>query len=588
MCGIFALLNPAVVSKQLIDELQKLFMKGSSRGPDNSRFECLNGTLRCFIGFHRLAINGLNSKSNQPFYIDNTVLLCNGEIYNSNELCKKYNIKQNSDSDCECIIHLYRKFGFKKTLELIDGVFAMILIDYNDISYPTMYISRDPFGVRPLFIGTTHKSDSIVFSSLMKQIDRHLYNIKQFEPGTWSTYNLNTYDNTWKLENTQRFYEIKSNSINLLQNIKNIDFNKENYKYCNRVYKSLCNAVKKRVHCTDRPIACLLSGGLDSSLITALVCKYCQTDTQKMETFSIGMQGSEDLLYARKVANHLKTKHHEIVLTEQEFLNTIPKVIYETETYDTTTIRASVGNYLVANYIKNNSKAKVIFNGDGSDEVTGGYLYFHHAPNYEEFNNECIRLLKEISYFDVLRSDRCISSNGLEARTPFLDKDFVNEYLSIPLDIRFRSKFNIFGERCEKFLLRESIEKMDPYLLPKSVLWRTKEAFSDGVSKHTRSWHEIIKEYTMKLMINTYNKIITPEYYKLRYEHYKINTPETIEQFYYRVLYNKYFSDYGGTNVLPHFWMPKFIDATDASARTLNIYKSSQDKNKDIVSNYFT
>lgn len=586
MCGIFALINPEVVSKQLLDEARKLFMKGSSRGPDNSNFDSLNGTLRCIIGFHRLAINGLNKKSNQPFYIDNTVLLCNGEIYNSDELCRKYNIKQNSDSDCECIIHLYRKFGFNKMLELIDGVFAMILIDYNDISYPTMYVSRDPFGVRPLYIGTTYKSDSMVISSVMKQIDRHLYNIKQFEPGTWSKYNLNPYDNTWKLETTQKYYEIISNSTKLLQNNKNIDLDEEIYNYCGKVYNSLCSAVKKRVKCTDRPIACLLSGGLDSSLITALVCKYYQTETQQLETFSIGMKGSEDLVYARKVAEHLKTKHHEIVLTEKDFLETIPKVVYETETYDTTTIRASVGNYLVANYIKNNSNAKVIFNGDGSDEVTGGYLYFHHAPSYEEFNTECVRLLKEISYFDVLRSDRCISSNGLEARTPFLDTNFVNEYLSIPLDIRFRSKFNKFGERCEKFLLRDAIEKMNPYLLPKSVLWRTKEAFSDGVSKHTRSWHEIIKEYTLKIMNNTNEQIITPEKYKLRYEHYKINTPETIEQYYYRVLYNKYFCDNGGKNIIPHFWMPRFIEATDASARTLNIYKTSNE-NKNIVKDYF-
>ena len=208
------------------------------------------------------------------------------------------------------------------------------------------------------------------------------------------------------------------------------------------IYNNLCNAVKKRVQgTTERPIACLLSGGLDSSLITALVNKYHKG---QLNTFSIGMKGSEDLKYAREVADHLKTNHTEIILTPEEFFDAIPDVIRTIESYDTTTVRASVGNYLVGKYISENSDCKVIFNGDGSDELTGGYLYFLKAPNAIEFDAECRRLIHEIHFFDVLRSDRCIAAHGLEPRTPFLDRTFVNEYLNIPLSALsnlFKQKF---------------------------------------------------------------------------------------------------------------------------------------------------
>ena len=191
------------------------------------------------------------------------------------------------------------------------------------------------------------------------------------------------------------------------------------------------------------------------------------------------MPGSEDLKYARMVADHLKTKHTEIVLSENEFFDAIPEVIKAIESYDTTTVRASTGNYLVSKYISKNSTAKVIFNGDGSDEVTGGYLYFHKAPSPDEFDKECRRLLKDIHTFDVLRSDKSISSNGLEPRTPFLDKEFVDMYMSIPIDVRYHPR----KKQCEKYLLRKAFEHEN--LLPNEVLWRTKEAFSDGVSKAT-------------------------------------------------------------------------------------------------------
>ena len=256
---------------------------------------------------------------------------------------------------------------------------------------------------------------------------------------------------------------------------------------CSSVYETLLEAVKKRVITCERNIACLLSGGLDSSLISALVSKFVPKG--QLQTYSIGMAGGSDLEYARTVSKHIHSIHNEIILTEHEFFSAIREVIYNIESYDTTTVRASVGNYLVAKYISEHSESKVIFNGDGSDELTGGYMYFHNCPNDIEFDHECKRLLTNIQYYDVLRSDRCISCHGLEARTPFLDRTFTHNYLSLPISIRNHNN----GKRIEKHLLRKSIEIMDPDLLPPSVLWRTKEAFSDGVSSQDKSWYEIIQ-----------------------------------------------------------------------------------------------
>jgi asparagine synthase (glutamine-hydrolysing) len=309
-------------------------------------------------------------------------------------------------------------------------------------------------------------------------------------------------------------------------------------------------AVKKRVcGTTERPIACLLSGGLDSSLITALVNKYY---TGKLETYSIGMSGSEDLKYAECVAKHLGTKHTSIVLTEDDFFNAIPEVITAIESYDTTTVRASVGNYLIGKYIAKHSNAKVIFNGDGSDELTGGYLYFHEAPNDFEFDKECKRLLTDIHAFDVLRSDKCISSHGLEPRTPFLDREFVNYYLNIPSSIR--NNKNRYGKKntgkkyIEKYFLRSLISTYDYFLLPEKVLWRRKEAFSDGVSGTNKSWFEVIKD-----KLNAMN-IEQPT-----------NTLLTKEQCYYKSIFDHAYPYC--SQVVPYYWMPRFVEATDASAR---------------------
>lgn len=571
MCGIYSLLNAlGYNNSKSLQQLKSLFLKGIGRGPDNSKFINYIDEFNALIGFHRLSINGINTESNQPLIINNKLLICNGEIYNYKQLYSMYNITPKTHSDCEVIIHLYELVGFENMIQMLDGVFAFNLLDFSNSENLKFYVSRDPFGVRPLFIAKHNTNSSFGFTSIMKQFDSDQYTFTQFTPGTWRLYTQNPIINgtLWTLKKTHTYFNPFSiqSSINNYTFLINSNYNSTKYedKYKQIIYNNLCNAVKKRVENTDRPIACLLSGGLDSSLITALVTRYYQNNTRKLETYSIGMEGSEDLMYAKKVADFLHTDHHEIIVSEEDFLSAIPRVIYEIESYDTTTVRASVGNYLVAKYISENSEAKVLFNGDGSDEVTGGYMYFHAAPNTYEFDLECKRLLKDICYFDVLRSDRSISCNGLEARTPFLDKAFVCAYLSIPAILRCHN----INDKCEKHLLRSAFDNKG--LLPNEVLWRTKEAFSDGVSKQTRSWYQIIQEHVgNNFALNNSNSIDAVNTH---------NTPKTSEQMYYRRQFENKFNA-KNVSVIPYFWMPRWVNATDASARTLELYKAKNKPN---------
>ena len=368
----------------------------------------------------------------------------------------------------------------------------------------------------------TCTENQLVVASELKQVI-HFGKGEYYKPGQYSVYSAKT--------------------LELIKNVKYTSFpfnNKSTTDIKFNIYNNLQNAVKKRVvGTTDRPIACLLSGGLDSSLITAMVNELLPKGT--LETYSIGLPGSVDLKYAKIVADYLGTRHTEILLTEDTFFKYIPEVINVIESYDVTTVRASVGNYLVGKYISSHSTAKVIFNGDGSDELTGGYLYFNKCPDPSEFDCETKRLLRDIYMYDVLRSDKSISSNGLEPRTPFLDRGFVEYYLSILPSIRCHS--TIRG-KPEKYLLRESVEYCNSGLLPKEILYRRKEAFSDGVSSENRSWYEVIHE--------------------------KLNGVS--EKEYYLSIFNALFP--GHEHLLEYYWMPKYVNATDPSARTLKEYSS--------------
>jgi asparagine synthase (glutamine-hydrolysing) len=319
-----------------------------------------------------------------------------------------------------------------------------------------------------------------------------------------------------------------------------------------QVKETFTKAVVKRLM-SDRPVCALLSGGLDSSLVASIVARHIAP--QKLNTFCIGIEGSTDLHFAKLVAKHINSNHHIVELKEEDFLSAIDETIRIIESYDITSVRASVGNLLVSKYIANNTDCKVVYNGDYSDEVCGGYMYLKKAPSDEEFHNECSRLVKEITYFDSLRSDRTISSQGLEARVPFSDTEFVNTYMSINPSLR------VSHSRIEKYLLRKAFSEDN--LLPNEVLWRYKEAFSDGVSKPERSWHNVIKEYI--------DKVITDEEFQQESGKFSINTPPSKEAYYYRKVFESFYPNMG--HVIPQFWLPRWSDnIQDPSARELEVY----------------
>jgi len=572
MCGIFALLNTNNDDHLLKHIIKQQFNKGKRRGPEYSKLEY--HYMKMVIGFHRLAINGLNSGSNQPILIKDVLLICNGEIYNYKKLYKYMNVKPVTDSDCEVIIHLYLNYGIEQTLNMLDGVYSFVLYD-NRSNNNNIYIARDPLGVRPLYrlYSTSEVFDLHGFASEIKCLE-HFYNedtscyrLEQFKPGSYSIFQ---YTNTkWQQSISNKPYFLPSFSFTLFtQDVSDLkkDFflNISNY---------LNAAVIKRCNTTERPVACLLSGGLDSSLIAGLVSKYFRKRNKQIETYSIGLENSEDVKYARIVADYIGSKHTEIIVTEKEMFDSIPEVIKAIESYDTTTVRASIGNYLIGKYIAANSDAKVIFNGDGSDELLGGYLYMNKCPDDIEFDKETRRLLKDIYLFDVLRSDKSISSNGLEPRTPFLDRTFVNYILSIPPYFR---NHNNFGEP-EKYLLRTSFkdiyfqDHLKRQILPDEILWRKKEAFSDGVSSHGRSLFTILQEKIAEKMNEKQRDLQT---ISLSYEQdkaYWIFEPDIeAEKFYYKQIFDKEFPNLA--HILPYFWMPKYTNATDPSARTLEFY----------------
>ena len=620
MCGILALLNyEQHYTKEFV---QKQFEKGKSRGPENSVFQKVGNKIS--FGFHRLAINGINNESNQPLVKGDLTLICNGEIYNYKELYALMSssslnnppVVPKTQSDCEVILWLYEKYGIEHTLQMLDGVFAFALLDQRiQNGEPTLYVARDPYGVRPLYkmkhnasyYSWINSSRVIGFASELKVLyeftTNKMFQIEQFLPGTysklvlsdkicseWETVQDNVkYHNTAFSSTFDRDLDASHSHLELLYRTSPQESTPPvlllartpesiETSIVNGIHKYLVRAVEKRCSTTERPIACLLSGGLDSSLIAALVNDYHKHHgLPQLETYSIGLADSTDLEYARMVAYHLGTNHHEVILTEKEFCEAIPEVIQAIESYDTTTVRASIGNYLLGKYIAANSDAKVIFNGDGSDELLGGYLYMKMAPDAIEFDRECRRLLGDIYAFDVLRSDKSISSHGLEPRTPFLDREWTQFYLSISSSIRYAP------QEIEKYLLRYAFSRRlyqtrDGYaLLPEEVLMRKKEAFSDGVSGQERSLYQVLQEFceskiTLDSKTKTYEDLCKKHPLMINV---KTNYPKTAEQFYYRLIFETCYPGQG--DVVPYFWMPKYVDATDASARTLEMYNKDMD-----------
>ena len=583
MCGIFyyETFGPKSKSRIPMHELQALqqnFAKICHRGPDNSRF-VVNGQ-RC-IGFHRLAINGLTPAGDQPFSLMGCDLICNGEIYNHRALVYKHGLACISGSDCEVIIHLYRSFNgdMCATLRELDGVFSLVLIDRER---DLVHIARDPFGVRSLYIGScSDYNGDISVASEMKAL-QHCDHVEQFPGGCYMTVSKSGHDDDAKFETRlQPYYSDLSldeaQEVPYIYNFgtasldENIHASPETLEMraCVLVRNLFELAVCKRLM-SERPVGCLLSGGLDSSIVTALVVKYMAQAQQSqqsqqphpptivVDTYAIGLEGSVDLKWARRVSEYLGTRHHEICLTEQQFLDAIDDTIYQIESYDTTTVRASVGNYLVSKYIYDNTDNVVIFCGDMSDEIFGSYRGFTKAPNDHDFARENTRMVRDVRYFDLLRSDKSISGAGLEARVPFADKTFLEFIMSLP---PWMKRFGDGAEHAvEKHLLRTAFGS----LLPEDVMWRRKEAFSDGVSGHERTWVQIIKEYADKRVSDVELNIANG---MKKYPH---NAPYDKESYYYRTVFERHFPGKGRAETIPYFWRHPFCEGVlDPSARLL-------------------
>ncbi len=512
MCGIFAYLSS---SPEDIQQLKDHGMKSKHRGPDKTKDICVHGENSfIYFLFHRLAINGLNAKSDQPMKLkhnDNLILICNGEIYNYKELAKKYNIELETDSDCEILLHLYTKSGINKFIHELDGVFSFLIYD---ALLNRIVVGHDPFGIRPLYWYNDTVNQKIAFSSEMKCLIDLTEDIHFYPPGSFSMIDLNKFEAL-----TYTFYPFIYKPI----------VDKDEITITQTIETKLTQAVKKRL-LTERPFGCLLSGGLDSSIITAIVCQL--VDPSSVRTFAIGLEGSPDLIAAQKVADHLGTVHTNVIVTEKEMLDAIDLTIYQIESKDTTTIRASVPMFLLSEYIRDNTDIKVILSGEGSDEASGSYLYFHNAPNPTAFQEECLRLLRDVRFFDVLRSDKTTAGAGLEIRVPYFDKEFMEYYMGIEPEKK------IVRDKMEKYLLRKAFEKY----LPEEIIWRRKDGFSDGVSSFEKPWYEIIHEYTMK--------------------HHQLN-----EKDYYVSVFEKYYPKYG--SIIPYYWMPKWSQEKNPSGRLI-------------------
>lgn len=541
MCGIWFFMGD---TKEMGPNVDAAIETLKARGPETKNVVFLDSVI---LGFTRLAINGTTSIGDQPVSTPSGRwwVICNGEIYNYHALAKEHSIElPEGVSDCYILPYLFERYTANQVCRMLDGVFAIVAYDRFENK---VIIARDPYGVRPLFMGRT-MFGTVIASELKALPLCTAYDV--FPPG-----------HSLQIEINNHNFDSPCIPYHSVPWIKNTFMEDEAARA--NVRGLLYQAVEKRL-LSDRPIGALLSGGLDSSLIAAIATDALRKRgaTNPLETFSIGMPGSTDLRHAQIVADHIGSKHHEIVMSPEQFLAAVPEVVKAIESYDITTVRASVGNYLVAKYIRENTDIKVVFNGDGADELLGGYLYFYKAPNDTEFETEIDRLLREIYRYDVLRSDRCISSNGLEPRTPFLDRQFVAYCRSIPTPLLRPCK-----TRAEKQLLRDAFrtEKEDgKQWLPIAVLDRRKEAFSDGVSSAETSWFSILQEAAVAATSS------------LRLEDWadKINPPKTREALWYRNLFEQYYGESdSAAQLIPQMWMPRWSpETTDPSARTLKLY----------------
>lgn len=552
MCGITLLWGPAVTEKTHTESLDAL----RSRGPDVARREILvPGDIH--FGFARLHIQGASNGAEQPFRLrDGRMVAINGEIFNSEILVKQLGLDvPEGSSDCAVVPALLeRGMPLTEVARQLDGDFAIVIADP---AKGTVSLARDPYGVRPLFFGKGRGWTGVV--SEIKGFPTGAIRVNAVHPGTIVTLALDP--NKAPLEPVTVWHQVPW--LKIPRWLSSLEGFTEGGV---ALRQALEEAVAKRLS-TVRDVGACLSGGLDSSLVAALAARRLARSGKRLHTYSIGMAGSPDLEHARLVAAHIGADHHERIVTPEECLAVIPEVVRAIESFDITTVRASVGNYLVGRLVRETTPdVKVVLNGDGADEALGGYLYMRAAPDDAAFEAETDRLLREIHMYDVARSERSMAAHGLESRSPFLDRQFIAVARALPTDALRPTKTML-----EKTILRTAFA--DGSLLPDKVLWRRKEAFSDGISRAERSWFEMARDEGTARGTESGNAAGSS--WQSRAARYNVNPPPTAEALWYRELWSEQFPEAAAATVAPHMWMPRFVNATDPSARTLSLYSES-------------
>ncbi len=523
MCSIMGYLGTSL-SK---DSLKPFFDETISRGPDMQKIVEFNEGV---LGFERLSIMGLSESGMQPFSLNNNMVVCNGEIYGfkrlKEELKKDYTFK--SESDCEVLLPMYEKYSTDMFVRL-DAEFACVIYDAKK---KTLIAARDPIGIRPLFYGYP-KDGEIIFASEAKNLVGLCDKIYPFPPG---------------------HYYIEGKFIPYRDVTSVTDYVKDDLEVvCKNIHDKLVKGIEKRLD-ADAPLGFLLSGGLDSSLVCAVSAKILK---KPIRTFAIGMSTDAiDLKYAKEVADHIHSDHTEVIITKDDVIKALPEVVHLLGTFDITTIRASIGMYLVCKAIHETTDIRVLMTGEISDELFG-YKYTDFAPSAEEFQKEAVKRIKELYMYDVLRADRCISVNSIEARVPFGDLEFASYVMSIDPEM----KLNKYGKG--KYLLRHAFE--GDYL-PEDILMREKAAFSDAVG---HSMVDYLKEYA--------NGQYTDDEFEEKRKKYTHAMPFTKESLLYRELFERYYP--GQSEMIKDFWMPnkqwEGCNVDDPSARVLSNYGDS-------------
>lgn len=523
MCGFVFLKGKSITEKKAIRALESLH----HRGPDDTKLQSFGSA---YIGFKRLAIMDLSHAGDQPFETENTLIACNGEIYNHLELRKEFSkFKYQSGSDCEVLLPLFEHGGIEELVYRVDAEYACVVVDKKS---GDVFAARDPMGIRPLFYGYSSDGE-VCFASEAKALKEVCEDIAPFPPGHF--YFSGEIKPYLDFSKTPGFHSHQMDEV--LKNIK----------------EKLVKGVETRLH-ADAKIGFLLSGGLDSSLVCSIAQK---ASSAPIKTFAIGMsEDAIDLKYAKEVADYIGSDHTEVIISKSDVLACIRDVIRHLETWDITTIRASVGMYLVCKHIRENTDIKVLMTGEVSDELFG-YKYTDFAPSPEEFQKEAEKRVSELYMYDVLRADRCISAHSLEARVPFSDTEFVKYVMGIDP----RLKVNTYGQG--KFLLRKAFEGE---YLPDSILYREKAAFSDAVG---HSMVDYIKAYAEELY--------SDGEYRAGVRKYEYGTPFTKESLMFRDIFEEFYPGKG--KWIKDFWMPnkswENCDVDDPSARALPNYGAS-------------